>query len=397
MDVAITHYEALKSFLASHLAKEQANSSRTNAREKLTKLTKQQFQELSTDVYDELTRRLLDSNEVPFLPLRDDFHPKRNQARQKLATLPKNRFKDLASDVYYELERRYPELKDMDFSTSANDNSLQKKSIDVSTPGQAPKSNTIVPEMSTLKQETISVDYHIQKPSTRPENTATNGDNSASNNNSNGVPSSSEYGSPISPRSRTQSSTSSISDFGRRYNGMSMSSVSSSDSRNRDTVNSQKVGKPDIVNFASLDSLMADLGDMIDKKQAGGGYSDMDKMMSDYELKVATLQKRIKELESELSSRNSSAVNSSRIQDLESRLGEQTSRVAELEQKLEESNQQQKEVETILESFQSLSAKYDELCLEKEQDATKIKDLTAEVSEWKSKYEKTKTELRNLK
>lgn len=49
---------------------------------------------------------------APFLPVRDDFHPKRNQARQKLATLPKNRFKDLASDVFYELRRRYPEFDD---------------------------------------------------------------------------------------------------------------------------------------------------------------------------------------------------------------------------------------------------------------------------------------------
>lgn len=49
---------------------------------------------------------------LPFLPVRDDFHPKRNQARQKLATLPKNRFKDLASDVFFELRRRYPEFED---------------------------------------------------------------------------------------------------------------------------------------------------------------------------------------------------------------------------------------------------------------------------------------------
>jgi hypothetical protein len=49
---------------------------------------------------------------VPFLPVRDDFHPKRNQARQKLATLPTSRFKDLSSDVYYELVRRYPEFKE---------------------------------------------------------------------------------------------------------------------------------------------------------------------------------------------------------------------------------------------------------------------------------------------
>jgi hypothetical protein len=49
---------------------------------------------------------------VPFLPVRDEFHPKRNQARQKLATLPMSRFKDLSSDVYYELVRRYPEFKE---------------------------------------------------------------------------------------------------------------------------------------------------------------------------------------------------------------------------------------------------------------------------------------------
>lgn len=49
---------------------------------------------------------------MPFLPVREDFHPKRNQARQKLATLPRNRFKDLASDVFFELRRRYPEFEE---------------------------------------------------------------------------------------------------------------------------------------------------------------------------------------------------------------------------------------------------------------------------------------------
>src|SRR6266850_4677297 len=55
-----------------------------------------------------LTPPILD----PFLPVREEFHPKRNQARQKLATLPPNRFRDLSSDVYYELVRRYPEFKE---------------------------------------------------------------------------------------------------------------------------------------------------------------------------------------------------------------------------------------------------------------------------------------------
>jgi hypothetical protein len=72
-------------------------------------------------VYDELIRRMEAESggpdaAAPFLPVRDDFHPKRNQARQKLATLPRNRFKDLASDVFYELKRRYPEFQDDDVS-----------------------------------------------------------------------------------------------------------------------------------------------------------------------------------------------------------------------------------------------------------------------------------------
>lgn len=49
---------------------------------------------------------------MPFLPVKEEFHPKRNQARQKLATLPPSRFEDLSSDVYFELARRYPEFKE---------------------------------------------------------------------------------------------------------------------------------------------------------------------------------------------------------------------------------------------------------------------------------------------
>ncbi len=148
--VARTHYDELSKYLSSYLAKgsmsslspfalshvhppaEPANS-RSTARQKLTRLTRQQFQELSTDVYDELIRRKTNSDSVqgpssfpflcslytsslvalvPFLPVRDEFHPKRNQARQKLATLPISRFRDLSSDVYYELVRRYPEFKE---------------------------------------------------------------------------------------------------------------------------------------------------------------------------------------------------------------------------------------------------------------------------------------------
>ncbi|KAG2131707.1 uncharacterized protein EDB93DRAFT_1311288 [Suillus bovinus] len=112
--VARTHFDELASFLVSYLVKA-PQESRAHARSKLTNLTRQQFHELSTDVYDELVRRRRNTpeNDIPFLPVRDEFHPKRNQARQKLATLPSAKFEDLCSDVYFEIMRRYPEFTEV--------------------------------------------------------------------------------------------------------------------------------------------------------------------------------------------------------------------------------------------------------------------------------------------
>ncbi|KAF5388773.1 hypothetical protein D9757_005617 [Collybiopsis confluens] len=125
--ISKVHFDELSQYLAAYLARAAPNS-RSTARQKLTRLTIQQFHELSTDVYDELIRRKSDKegkpwtlitdpsvssySTVPFLPVREEFHPKRNQARQKLATLPTSRFEDLSSDVYFELSRRYPEFKE---------------------------------------------------------------------------------------------------------------------------------------------------------------------------------------------------------------------------------------------------------------------------------------------
>ncbi|KAL9601671.1 MAG: hypothetical protein Q9219_002391 [cf. Caloplaca sp. 3 TL-2023] len=110
------HYAILKRYLAQSLRDEKGNAKPNRARDKLLRLSPVQFQELSTDVYDELLRRqsaagqqMNGPGQVPFYLLpKDNFHPKRNQARQKLATLPPPRFRDLATDVFYELERRFP-------------------------------------------------------------------------------------------------------------------------------------------------------------------------------------------------------------------------------------------------------------------------------------------------
>ncbi|KAL9047379.1 MAG: hypothetical protein Q9214_000030 [Letrouitia sp. 1 TL-2023] len=110
------HYAILKRYLAQSLRDEKGNPRPNRARDKLLRLSPVQFQELSTDVYDELLRRqsvagqqTTGPGQVPsYLLPKDNFHPKRNQARQKLATLPSPRFRDLATDVFYELERRFP-------------------------------------------------------------------------------------------------------------------------------------------------------------------------------------------------------------------------------------------------------------------------------------------------
>jgi len=112
--VARIHFKEFNDFLVSYVPNAEKADSRQSARMKLTRLTRLQFQELCTDVYDELIRQKTNANdtEVPFLPAQAIFHPKRNQARQKLSTLPTYRYQDLCSDIHYELVRRYPECKE---------------------------------------------------------------------------------------------------------------------------------------------------------------------------------------------------------------------------------------------------------------------------------------------
>ncbi|TLD23395.1 cell polarity protein-like protein [Venturia nashicola] len=116
------HYRVLKNYLAAYLNSERSDPRQNRARDKLLRLTSVQFQELSTDVYDELLRREDDrrrggpgapGNPTPkYLLPKQNFHFKRNQARQKLSTLPPDRFRQLATDVFFELERRYPRFLD---------------------------------------------------------------------------------------------------------------------------------------------------------------------------------------------------------------------------------------------------------------------------------------------
>ena len=115
------HYRMLKGYLAPYLQSQAPHPQQNRARDKLIRLSSVQFQELSTDVYDEMLRREEDrksggpaspGNSTPrYLLPRPNFHFKRNQARQKLSTAATDRFRQLATDVFYELERRFPPLQ----------------------------------------------------------------------------------------------------------------------------------------------------------------------------------------------------------------------------------------------------------------------------------------------
>lgn len=88
----------------------QSNSSRAvRAREKILQISSGRFQELGTDVHDELKRRINSNttgNSPDYLLPNSSMCPKRNQARRKMSSLPQSRFRDLASDIWYEIERR---------------------------------------------------------------------------------------------------------------------------------------------------------------------------------------------------------------------------------------------------------------------------------------------------
>ena len=97
------HYEALRDYLATSLFDENGILKSHKTRDILLRLSPIQIHEMSTYVFDELTRRQDLGRTPPFLPPEGMFHHKRNEARQKLSTLSPLSFQHLATDMFYEL------------------------------------------------------------------------------------------------------------------------------------------------------------------------------------------------------------------------------------------------------------------------------------------------------
>lgn len=97
---------------------------RMQARLKLTGMSEVQFQELCTDMFDELERRRAEdgSNANP-LQHNTAYNQKRNQARSRLAAVGQQRLASLINDILNELLNRYPSLRGnfaTDQSSTAN-------------------------------------------------------------------------------------------------------------------------------------------------------------------------------------------------------------------------------------------------------------------------------------
>ncbi|UZJ56293.1 hypothetical protein CBS101457_005613 [Exobasidium rhododendri] len=470
--VGRAHYQELFVFLRSHLAKGQRGP-RTNAREKLTRLSQQQFTELSTDVYDELMRRINNARagtEMPHLAVREEFHPKRNQARQKLATLPKNRFKDLSSDVFFELERRFPYLRDEyrpevgererreeveahDRSRAEDDtrqdsgqssemmdkeggggsrfNTASQSAATIVSLGHgaaASTSDVVIPAKSTLVEEEIAVPY------APPSNQSDEGKDWRVSGEGQGMTSTRDSiltGTDQDPSRNTMYSQASSIGTG-FFNGYANSRATES------------VASPFLVQDGAF----------------GASTFGIEKLRSDYEFRIATLQQKVTALESrnaeyesekaaqeeemerrlEEQSRSHDEkmgslareveVHRNNHEDAQNQLKQTLSKLSLLQSEHEESRQEQNqrsalessrgeeefetlqkeyneqeevvtelkgEVTNLIEELRQLSLRNDEILSDKDNDQTIIRDLNNQVASYKRKYENAKTGLRNLK
>ncbi|KAG0235132.1 component of the polarisome [Actinomortierella wolfii] len=264
MEIACRHYEALQIYLLTHILK------------------------------------------VPFLPVRDDYHPKRNQARQKLATLPQNRFKDLASDVYVQLERQFPEL-----TVKYPLKNLEEKEF--------PQQQQVPPPPPPPEP---SSPYHSDREPTTPVVQQSN----------------------VVPEMATftiQTVNSSEDDYYRSQGSANPVSGTSS-------VPASPTALEGNVTFSSLDSLMADMGNSAKEQPSEDvktnsksaatvassgspsiglgidtGSHDTEKIRQQYEERIRILCKRMQHLESELGE-NASRPEGTRLAQVERQLAKQT-------------------------------------------------------------------------
>jgi predicted nucleic acid-binding Zn-ribbon protein len=429
------HFKVLKAYLGPYLNDAQGNPRPSRAKDKLTRLSAVQFQELSTDVYDESIRREDDrkrggpgapGNETPkFLLPKNNFHPKRNQARQKLSTLPLERFRQLATDVFYELERRFPRFTSGEIPRSASPNGSIASRISNRGPpsrsgtpnsmGSRPppgpgyrgpppqggpppglmpgppnqfgrplpktfQSNTIVPNKGTLVED--------DDDSAEDDNDAFNLEGAAARRQTN-----------KSAQSMSMAQDKMVLDLESQIKELQGKLGSLEDSLRDKDDEIQRLKDADSMrdgNTASeraeWDDLRYSLEEKVEKAENLNSAlrADIDRLRSENEDSQRTLRAQITELESRPPQQTSDAGG-----------GEWRQRCEELERELSEQQQVTEEVRqdasTFLQEMRELSLRSDAAVEKEEQLVSQVSSLEGELKDWKSRYAVLKTQLRSLK
>ncbi|KAG8932703.1 component of the polarisome [Tulasnella sp. 418] len=484
--------------------------------------------------FDELQRFLASHlAKVPFLPVREDFHPKRNQARQKLATLPPTRFKDLSSDVFYELGRRYPEFKEpevpetpgseYDDSEAPKARSSPDQERSVTSSGRKPSQDTYQQDNSERRrqpsQDTLPSQYppgrnlsqsedtirsftkkpsldqsnagHYRRPSQPTRQQSQDDGYGGSGGSAPGFPSSATSGVVIPNKSTIAeeeiqvpygkddelSSGSDMQPNGRAQNANSLAAKSkrvmstgygalganllnaplSPTSEDDATPNTgvDRRGQSEIYDSLSFGRASVTSATSVGYRGGREEREEAEKMRSEYEFKIATMQNRITNMDGELrTAKDTVAEYDDRVRSLteelaafRSRAEEQSNAMRALQKELEEARalrrsdsvsydkEQNKsdarvralqdkvqeleqelydnrnsgsvngsevaglrqEMQSLVDELRDLSSRNDQLTAEKEADQATIYNLTSQVKDYKRKYEHAKTELRNFK
>ncbi|KAF1846070.1 uncharacterized protein K460DRAFT_119468 [Cucurbitaria berberidis CBS 394.84] len=437
------HFKVLKAYLGPYLNDEKGNPRPSRAKDKLTRLSAVQFQELSTDVYDESIRREQDrkrggpgapGNDTPkYLLPKNNFHPKRNQARQKLSTLPLERFRQLATDVFYELERRFPRFTSGEpFPRSAS----PAGSIASRISNRGPPSRTGTPNSMNGRPPPGPQGYRGPPPQGGPPGPPGGlRPGSANNENSFGRPLPKTFQqNTIVPNKGTlvEDDDDSAADdddafnleaaAARRQTNKSAKSMSMAQDKvvmDLQAQVSELQGK-----LGSLESQLRDRDEELlrlqnnDKTRDGNTASERaewDELRYSLEEKVEQAENLNSSLRSDidrLRSENDGVEKSLRAQiaDLESRApqqayenggGELRQRCEALERELSEQQQVTEEVRRdasiFLQEMKELSSRSDAAVEKEERLATQVSLLETELKDWKSRYARAKTQLRNLK
>ncbi|KAI9483555.1 MAG: hypothetical protein EXX96DRAFT_558627 [Benjaminiella poitrasii] len=316
----------------------------------------------------------------------------RTAARQKLSRLNNLQFYELATDVYDELMRR---------------NMDSHKSF-------LPVRNDFHPRRNQARQKLATL------PTTRFQDLASDVYHEIKRRYANILISSEEELPPM-PKAKNPNDTKAHTTNIIPIKGMmSVESMDYLDDENNGQLPTSENG-----NIQSLDSLMADLGNMVkpptsdilnhqNPENNQNSTTDVEHIKYEYEAKITSMAKRIKMLELSLESTVASSNNSDTRQSSSSDK-EQQLRIKQMQdeyknldnkynQLAKEHDEQQvavrevkAEIKQLIDELKQLSSKNESLRVQNEKAGNEVRHLTQEIKSWKRKYESASIELRSFK